>query len=98
MAKNTPSPRSAVLDGNQQYGKCITAEEGRDVGNSSLNAPRQEAASLRRSPLDDKSEGKEEQGEASHINIREAIIQGSFLPVTLLSLAGKFPINDYVID
>ena len=32
------------------------------------------------------------------INIRDAIIQGSFLPVTVMSLAGKFPYNDYIVD
>ena len=32
------------------------------------------------------------------INIREAIIQGSFLPVIVMTLAGKFPINDYIVD
>ena len=32
------------------------------------------------------------------INIREAIIQGSFLPVIVMALAGKFPINDYIVD
>ena len=28
----------------------------------------------------------------------EKITQGSFLPVTVMALAGKFPINDYIID
>ena len=32
------------------------------------------------------------------IDILEKVTQGSFLPVTLLALAGKFPTNDYIID
>ena len=32
------------------------------------------------------------------MDIRQAIIQGSFLPVTVMALAGKFPVNDYIID
>ena len=35
---------------------------------------------------------------AVEIDIKETIIQGSFLPVTVMALAGKFPINTYVID
>ena len=34
----------------------------------------------------------------TEINIREAIIQGSFLPVIVMTLAGKFPVNDYIVD
>ena len=41
---------------------------------------------------------KLDNGLGTLINIRESIIQGSFLPVTLLSVAGKYPINEYVID
>ena len=36
--------------------------------------------------------------ENTEINIRDSIIQGSFLPVALMALAGKFPLNDYIID
>ena len=36
--------------------------------------------------------------EAVEIDIRQSIIQGSFLPVVVMALAGKFPINDYIID
>lgn len=32
------------------------------------------------------------------IDVRLAITQGSFLPVTLLAQSGKFPVNDYIID
>ena len=32
------------------------------------------------------------------VDIRQTILQGSFLPVTLMALAGNFPINDYIID
>ena len=32
------------------------------------------------------------------INVRQTIIEGSFLPVTLLAHQGHFPVNDYVID
>lgn len=32
------------------------------------------------------------------IDIRQAIIQGSFLPVALICLAGHFPVNDYIVD
>lgn len=35
---------------------------------------------------------------ATEIDIRETIIQGSFLPVTVMALAGNFPINSYVVD
>ena len=44
------------------------------------------------------SPNKLDNGLGTLINIRESIIQGSFLPVTLLSVAGKYPINEYVID
>ena len=35
---------------------------------------------------------------AVEIDIKETIIQGSFLPVTVMALAGKFPVDTYVID
>ena len=47
---------------------------------------------------DDDELGSVKKVENEEINIREAIIQGSFLPVALMALAGKFPMNDYIID
>ena len=43
---------------------------------------------------------KQEEAEngPTEINIREAIIQGSFLPVIVMTLAGKFPVNEYIVD
>ena len=35
---------------------------------------------------------------SAEINIKETIIQGSFLPVTVMALAGNFPTNTFVVD
>ena len=43
-------------------------------------------------------ESESDNPDAVEIDIKETIIQGSFLPVTVLALAGKFPTDSYVID
>ena len=51
------------------------------------------------SAVSNKSQSPAEKGAVGEtIDIRDSIIQGSFLPVTVMALAGNFPINDYIID
>ena len=45
--------------------------------------------------LEKEKEARKERGE---IDLLDKITQGSFLPVTLMALAGQFPTNDYIID
>ena len=43
-------------------------------------------------------EKQQEDDSTAEIDIKDTIIQGSFLPVTIMALAGNFPTNSYVVD